>query len=571
MTPLAVKQQLSKFRTAAERPSSEFSRWLVDAKSSVSFLNENAQSDSVLIYASMDYAWVHGVLAPSAPMSSPNVDRLLNANFDVEDSWCIQKSYGGEEGYKIYLEPPLSRNDLNELSGAEKLVYRRVLHGLKNYKAGTEISQKLIHCLNSFFMPERKSYSRLNDEGDIEDVITIHEVVTENFLGGEVAVFIDAQCLAEYMALSETVLIRKFDFTRFAKESFNGWGEIRRNSSKARDLAFNSGVSSNGSFVSGYHIARPVVTTADLVAQWREEQNPDSKKYENFKIYDFKNGRLIESNCGPGYLANYFTPESSLPFETSPVFFKAEVLQKYKSNPDKYELNDRSIACRNAWYLKTYDVNDEGQVHTYAVYLADLPYSEQLYWKAFNEWPKGPISKRAVENDFKGEYASERDPLQDLRQIIEDLDKEPPEWWSRRGGDLIAQVHYPVADSYREWSDEILILDQILIEGFNENALRAVLKGLNSDLKPPNGSLNVVQAILSLLGRSPEDAAHVLKPLREIHHLRSKTKGHSSNQGKALEQAALTEHGSHRAHFRSLADRSEISIKAIVNSLRAAS
>jgi hypothetical protein len=33
----------------------------------------------------------------------------------------------------------------------------------------------------------------------------------------------------------------------------------------------------------------------------------------------------------------------------------------------------------------TFDINDEGQVHTYLRYLRDLPYKGQLYWKAFNE------------------------------------------------------------------------------------------------------------------------------------------------------------------------------------------
>jgi len=72
---------------------------------------------------------------------------------------------------------------------------------------------------------------------------------------------------------------------------------------------------------------------------------------------------ITEISCNPTCLANYFT-KSDLPFEISPAFFRPEVLLRYKSDPDKYELTIRSISCRDAWYLQTYDINDAGQVHT---------------------------------------------------------------------------------------------------------------------------------------------------------------------------------------------------------------
>ena len=77
----------------------------------------------------------------------------------------------------------------------------------------------------------------------------------------------------------------------------------------------------------------------------------------------------------------------------SPAFFKSEVLHKYKADSAKFELTDRTISCRGAWHLTTYDVNEAGQVHTYVGYLGDLPYREQVYWQSFNEFPKGPLSE----------------------------------------------------------------------------------------------------------------------------------------------------------------------------------
>lgn len=65
-------------------------------------------------------------------------------------------------------------------------------------------------------------------------------------------------------------------------------------------------------------------------------------------------------------------------------------------------LEERSITCRNAWDLPTFDINEAGQVHTYICYLAKLPYEDQLYWKSFNEWPRGPFPSAPTKPTSKG-------------------------------------------------------------------------------------------------------------------------------------------------------------------------
>ena len=98
----------------------------------------------------------------------------------------------------------------------------------------------------------------------------------------------------------------------------------------------------------------------------------EEREHTSFIAQDWKNKRIAEISCAPGATANYFT-ESDLPFELSPAYFRPEVLSKYKADSQKYTLQDRSITCRGAWHLKTYDINEAGQVHTYLVYLRQLP------------------------------------------------------------------------------------------------------------------------------------------------------------------------------------------------------
>lgn len=70
--------------------------------------------------------------------------------------------------------------------------------------------------------------------------------------------------------------------------------------------------------------------------------SPEPKQYTTFIAQDWKHDLVHECSCDPGHLGNYFV-ESDLPFQTSPAFFRPEVRLKYKANPDKYQMEGRSI------------------------------------------------------------------------------------------------------------------------------------------------------------------------------------------------------------------------------------
>ena len=183
---------------------------------------------------------------------------------------------------------------------------------------------------------------------------------------------------------------------------------------------------------------------------------------------------------------NYFT-ESDLPFEITPAFFRPEVLQRYKSDPTKYTLNERSIDCRGSWSLQTYDINEEGQVHTYLVYLRHLPHSEQLYWKSFNVRPRGSISKRAVMTDIKGEFHLDYNSLQSILAFVHKLAEDGVDWWKLKAADLPSKVHYPVTDASEEWANEIMPLDKLLVEGFEVGWLKAKASVLKQETQASDG------------------------------------------------------------------------------------
>src|SRR6185312_15144701 len=245
----------------------------------------------------------------------------------------------------------------------------------------------------------------------------------------------------------------------------SGWGAAHDISFRSEgEMHYRSHVEPGyASYLRGVQLVRSSVSREQIIRR-HGYMEVEERQYASFIAQDWKNNVIREILCAPGATANYFT-KSDLPFELSPAFFKPEVLLKYKADSEKYRLKGRSISCRGAWSLQTYDINDAGQVHTYLVYLRSLPYEEQLYWKSYNEEPKAPISKRAFTTDFEGEWDLEYDPLNSLIQAIGDLNLDQVPWWTLRAENLRDQLHYPVTTSADEWATEILNLDQLVVEG----------------------------------------------------------------------------------------------------------
>lgn len=553
----------------ARMPDTNHKNWLERADESVDILTKIwEQNEEIVLYASGAHLYLHSFLAPRAAVDPPDHERLANAHINITDTWCIQRSYGGGKGHRVYLEPPLDCPDGDIFSGGEKLVFLRSFEGVKAYQSNIEISQKLVHALDLYYMDERNAFCRLDERGDIENVIVVQDNRIDDVNKHLRTVTIRGRDLATYMALSGTSLVTKFDFTRFAWGAFSGWGEHEQRDYRARDLYYRHGaIPNHASYAFGHIVLHTDLTEEDLIKEWRDEDNASTKQYASFKIFDRKNGRLVETSCGPDHIVNYFV-KSGLPWEMSPAFFNSEVLIKYKADPEKYTIEERSISCRGAWYLRTYDINDAGQVHTYIGYLANLPYEEQLYWKAFNEWPKGNISKRAHETDILGEFSTEDDPLSELKGQVQSLDRDTPVWWQRRGEEVVEEVLYPATDSIEEWGNEILALDQMVVEGFHVRGLRDTISTNQGIYENSWGSLKLLECALFIAGQGEEKAKELIAPLKELHDLRNPARAHGSTKRRRdAVTGARKSHGTLRNHFRELAVRVRDSMKQIVSTL----
>jgi hypothetical protein len=508
------------------------------------------------------------VLARIEKLTPPDFEDLLRCHAAADAAWAIQHSYGGGEPDKIYLSDPLNSPGCNSLVGGEQLVFRRSFTGVDKELVRTELSQRLVQALELYWLDEESAYCRLNEDGDVEPIIRVLNMSKYTGQSHDVVVTIDAHQLHRYIAVTDTALVMRFDFTRYRPSSFTDWDNPARSEFAEGDLFCRAGVQAGSSFAAGVLIVRPLLTKDAIIARNRRDWSGEGKQYATFKANDWKNKRLAEISCAPTALVSYFEKDSELPLQVTPAFFKPEVLQKYKADPEKYTLEHRSIHSRAGWYLKTYDVNEVGQVHTYLCYLADLPYSEQLYWQSFNEWPKGPISKRAYETDFEGKYTTVADPLVDLKYKVQKLNEIKPDWWLPRGDELAAGLHYPLTPSPEEWASAILALDQLVVEGFAPKALKVRLDAAGRAFDKQWGSIRLIQECLVIAGLNESDAAALAEPFKRVHHLRSKVKGHATETEKqALIKQARKEHGSLAAHFRYLVTETQTAFDRIVEVL----
>jgi hypothetical protein len=539
-----------------------FNEW-IELGDAPSLLRADTALDHFVLYTTVGRSFIHAVLVPSKTVAPPDYDDLMRWSGNPYSSWGRCYSF---DPAKVWIEPPLNGFSSKTIQGGEQLVFARDFEGLTgDNKHYIELSQKFTHIFDLHFIAERSAYCRLDKRGDLEDVVGIFRVNDDSgqYLGGSI-VTVDRAVLEEYMALTDSTIVRMFDLMRIKPRHFGGWSQAVESKHKTDgDLHYRYHIEAgHASYMRGVQIVSGRMTREE--AAERHGIGPDpGRQYASFVVQDWKNRVIREVSSAPGATANYFT-KSDLPFETSPAFFRPEVLLKYKADSEKYTLLDRSISCRNAWHLETYDINEAGQVHTYIAYLRDLPFEEQLYWKAHNEEPKAPISRRAFSADFKGERYQEYDALQGLREIVAELNDGNVPWWHRRSAQLLERVHYPATNSPDEWSNEIMQLDQVAIEGFSSKHLRAWAKTLGRAPAETLGSLKLIEECLIGMGCERDRANEITASLHEVHGYRSKVKAHDTGpEAIRIRKDVLQKHGSYRKHFEVLCAGCDEGLRAI--------
>jgi hypothetical protein len=299
-------------------PSEEaaFNRWL-ELRDAITFLVDNANGSDFVLYAAVPYTLIHAFVVPVSSMNDMDPEDLMRADYGARHSWGFTWTLTDPPVVSISCPPETGSKTLDT---GEQLVFARHFEGRLGTKDYYEILQKLVHLFDLHFLEERNAYCRLDKRGDIEDVIRIVELPERGHTPAGTVIFFRRGILDKYLVLTDSVLIRSYDFTRYRPMKFSGWSEVPKAlSTNHGTLVYRSAIESgNAGYVRGYQIVRPLLTKEEVLADFAYPPK-ETKQYVSFIAHDWKNKVVKEISCAPGHTANYFT-KSDLPFELSPAF-----------------------------------------------------------------------------------------------------------------------------------------------------------------------------------------------------------------------------------------------------------
>jgi hypothetical protein len=540
----------------------DYKQWL-EQKDFLQFLLDTCYGD-IPLYVSYKGTYIYSVFLQQNRLRGNYIDDLMKWDCRPDSSWGYSFSNNKKGDIQnISLTPPFNFSRSRLLKNAVPITFLRSFEGRIGQKSYIEVLQLLTHLNGLHFIEEKSAYCRLNEDGDIEEIIKIHHAP------GEILVTIKQNVLDYHLFLSKSVLLRLFDRTlcndwvSFSEKSRNesNFSDKKNNIYAHQVISFDKENLPTAGALRGFQIVHNSQPRKKMLKIINGERSKP-QKYEKFIAYDWKHDKIVSCSCDPKKLSNYYE-KSDKPSKMSPAFFRPDVLLKYKQNPEKYTLDQRSISCRGSWRLKTYDINKAGQVHTYLVYLGYLPHSEQLHWKSCNEKPKAEISTRAFTTDFMGRWDLSYEPLSELKKALKELEQTKAELWSCANEKLYQQLNYPITDSLKEWIDEIHTLDKLVVEGLKKAYLKKIAKSLNCYENKLN-SITLLKKILETKGIDSHEINEIISPLEEIHFLRTKFAGHSSGkEADNIRKDLIAKHGDLRKHFRALVEITDKSIKEL--------
>ncbi|MCY3934610.1 MAG: hypothetical protein OXG09_01270 [Chloroflexi bacterium] len=522
------------------------------AEKHLELLLDNAEEGELIIYSLTKHFMVNSIIVKKSqiePIDSEDILKWSGNAFTVRAEY-VHSNY---EESQVKLDVSGVDYFNNSFMNSEQLVFVRDSGGISEPIYEYEILQEYLHASEVYWSSNHNAYCCFDELGDLVPTISISHEKKDDYSNSLVT--FKRESLERYLTVTDSVLVRMFEVMIYDKAKV---------SRIDRSVEFENFYPSNKflyrklvdpqiqTWTLGVQVIPPFFPKPAVISSIiRDKFYFEAEKYEEFIAYDFRNGRIVEISTEPSATTNYFVTENNnLPFETSPAFFKAEVLQKYKGNPDKYRVSDRFIACRNAWSLE-YSINEADQVFVYIYKLRRLPHQEQLYWKSFNDLPRNGISKRAYFTDFKGSWepVEEELPHEKIREILQKWDSQGSSWWKLLNESLLDSVVVPYDNNSKEWGEAFKRLTILIIEGFRTRHIKKIMQGNQIPLGNNQKSLELLERLMCEVNEFQRDDK--LKGLRMAQKIRSKVDAHfTGSEAEQLKNYALEKHGSYANHFK---------------------
>lgn len=503
MTSFEHRQLVRRIQEADSRPDSAeaYREWL-NASQHLDLLRGHDRQKEILVHALTPHSLVYSLIVDESRVMPIDVSDLLQWG---ESLYSVRSAYyvGDSKKLSISRESDWSCRTLDD---SKPLLYAREY----NDKTYLEVLQEYVHLSNAYWFEDQESYCRYDRLGDIEQIVSLQNQP-------DIASALMAP-LSQYLAASDSVLIRVFEFRMFKEVSLGNMSVERSEYREDNSLFYYHDIYDSGemSIARGAQVIFPAITQNDAYQAIFESSAEDEQTSIDFIGHD---GEVAQ-------------------FNLEPVFFRPEVLHKYKADKEKYTIDRGMISCRGGWYLRSHDVNDAGQVYAYLCDLRLLPRQEQEYWKSFNENPRAGISERSWKTDFLAQFP-ELDELEQLLSILTRWHESGVPWWEN-DPQLLRSINIPYTSSRKDWAQEFQNLSELVNAGFQTKYIRGTLDTKEIGYDRSWKSLKLLSCLTS----------NDLTTLKTVQRIRSTVAAHTGGkEGEGLWHDALAEHDSPAAHF----------------------
>lgn len=458
-------------------------------------------------------------------------------NIQEELSTPYNKKECSVPGVSVYSDENIYECWGNDI-GQEPFVINRNYNGLNpGGKNEIEIVEEFRLLFNLYYNSKKREYI------DLEKNITVVKLDEDDI------VKVRKNYLKTYLTLKNKVMIVWFE-SRYGK--FNDNYKIidkipDSNESCTSELLI---MGENNSEEGKYSClsAKKVIKGCKLencnVWPYNEE-----KVYIDFIIGVDEDGNEVEYTSNPRKLSNLFFCDLDAPSYFTPVFFRREVLGKYYSKPEVYEINENQLSCTNLWSIYIDNANDE----YIGVYLGDLGRNlpnkeEQVYWRSFNTAIDGKLSEEKIKRDFFAIPTEATSIVSRFKnRFCEVNEKFETEFNNKlflefKKEDLYTfnNIHIPINDSIAEFDKLIIYLSKIMIDSLNNEFIKNQLK---NEKAKKEGSISKLENWF--LESGLDDYKEYIKILRDIQNLRSSGSAHrkGSNYDKIVKKLDIIKKG----------------------------
>lgn len=499
-----IKSRLKNFNK-----SSSLSKETYKFEDFIDFLQKSS-NDMIPMVINGEGVWLFSLIVPKDKLVDGYIDKLLN--WDIH---AVRYGYYRNHNNKYFLSKPCeSCMPKDILEGAIPVFYQREVFAGKKFDV--ELNQQISHVLelakldevdepNNYYKLEKGDFVKVV-EGDNE-VISLHVLRQEE--------------LDKFLSISNSVLIRFFESYISGKDvTLNPIDKTVKN--EEENIYYNYYQNTD------YNYSTKLIKGFQMFYCKKEyDEFEKETNFETFLINDFESGEIIEHTCDPDKISNMFV-KKDYPRDLSMVFFDKEVMYKYENDSEKFTIRDRSIECRDYWYLRYSMSDDKSQVIVYLCDLSNLPYEEQKHWKRFNEEPNSKLPKHVIKNDFMGEWHDCVDPLKMLMITLREFPKckfsgtEVEIWVEKNKGSIrsLDNIKYLKYGTKDEWEIKIDNACQIFVEGLNKSAINTLAKHFDCSVGGSK-SINNLRGCLEAIEIEGVIVDAIVKPLEELDSYRN--------------------------------------------------